>query len=356
MTGATMVKMKKYKITVCVCVVLAIIAFSSNVWAEENQTLVDHEGGVYYTIQKGDTLWDLSERFSDSPWIWPDLWKENPQIPNPHFIYPGERIRLLHNKGVEVQSTESVVEAVEHARVAQTEAEAPEPEKEAPFFRYSPIDRVGFMRKTPVDPLGTIFDVKGGHTKISQGDIVYIKAAEGKALTPGSRYTVYRTLDPIVEKETKTVIAIQHYLTGLVEIIQVEPRFATAQVVRSYRTIYVNDSIMPYRQRDKKITLAESVKGLEGKILLSEEHHSLIGMDYVVFIDKGQKDGVKPGQSYSVYYQEEQPGESSKETILLAPVEFGRLLVLDTEETTAAAVITKSQKSISPGDRIGSLD
>jgi len=124
-------------------------------------------------------------------------------------------------------------------------------------------------------------------------------------------------------------------------------------VVRSYRTIYVNDLIMPYKQRSPKITLAESVKGLEGTILLPEERQKLIGTHHIVFIDKGREDGVKPGQHYNVYYQEKQPIDpSTKKDALLTPVVFGSLLVLDTEETTAAAVVTNSQKTIAPGEKI----
>ncbi|MBC8394920.1 MAG: LysM peptidoglycan-binding domain-containing protein [Deltaproteobacteria bacterium] len=346
-----MVKKKLSMITIFVCVFSAMIAFSSYVSAEENETSMDHEAGVYYTIKKGDTLWDLSNRFSDSPWLWPDLWEENPQIPNPHFIYPGEHIRLLHNKGVEVESTESTVQAVEHAGVVQAE----KPEEEAPFFKYSSINRVGFVKKTPLTPHGIIFKVKGGHKKIGQADIVYINPAGDATLAPGSRYTVYRTLDPMVDKKTKTIIGIQHYLTGVVEIIQVEPGFSLAKVVRSYRTIEINDMIMPYKQRSPKITLAESVKGLEGTILLPEERQKLIGTHHIVFIDKGREDGVKPGQRYSVYYQEKQPIDpSTKKDAMLPPVVFGSLLVLDTEETTAAAVVTRSQKTIETGDKISS--
>jgi nucleoid-associated protein YgaU len=42
-----------------------------------------------YVIQRGDTLWDLSSRYLDSPWYWPKLWSYNPQVENPHWIYPG---------------------------------------------------------------------------------------------------------------------------------------------------------------------------------------------------------------------------------------------------------------------------
>ncbi len=47
-----------------------------------------------YVIQRGDTLWDLSGKYLDSPWYWPKLWSYNPQIENPHWIYPGNPLRL----------------------------------------------------------------------------------------------------------------------------------------------------------------------------------------------------------------------------------------------------------------------
>jgi len=75
--------------------------------------------------------------------------------------------------------------------------------------------------------------------------------------------------------------------------------------------------------------------------------------DAVVFMDKGRQEGVKVGQSYSIYYQEEEyPDPKEKESILLSPVDFGKILVLRTEETTATALVTMAQKAIEPGATI----
>ena len=99
---------KKLRIIRYLLILAAMIFFPFHLFAQESKEIVEHETGFYYTVQKGDTLWDLSERFSDSPRLWPELWKDNSKISNPHWIYPGERIRLFHRKGIEsfVKKTE----------------------------------------------------------------------------------------------------------------------------------------------------------------------------------------------------------------------------------------------------------
>src|SRR3954471_24806671 len=52
-----------------------------------------------YVIQKGDTLWDLSQKFLNNPWYWPKIWSLNPSIENPHWIYPGNKLRLMPGEG-----------------------------------------------------------------------------------------------------------------------------------------------------------------------------------------------------------------------------------------------------------------
>jgi hypothetical protein len=305
---------------------------------EPGEETLELESGLYYTIEKGDTLWDLSEHFYDSPWIWPDLWQKNQQIANPHWIYPGEQIRLYSREELETM--------VRPETEAGPEVAIQPPE--SPYYLYTAIDSVGFIRKKPVSPSGTIFKVKEGKVMITELDLVYVRPIGKTTFEPGDRFTVFRTLKPVKDKDTKALVGVQHYLLGVVEITDVQPKFAMGRIVESFRHIELNDLLMPYEAQSPKIILTESKEGLKGKIIVSEEHESVFA-DTVVFIDKGRQEGVKVGQSYSVYYQEkEYLDPKEKESILLPPVDFGKILVLRTEETTATALVTMAEKAIEP--------
>jgi hypothetical protein len=330
------------------------LLFSAPSTATDQIDGVTSETGFYYTIQKGNTLWDLSRKFNDSPWLWPELWEENDQISNPHWIFPGERIRLYKKSGdqaitkTEPGQTVAVVPAKPAMKMKAT----------APFFVYSAIDRVGFIRKPPVPNSGTIFEVQGRKILISEGDMIYVRPAgviPPGVFIPGSRHTVFRYLKPTDEHDSAETIGTQHYILGFVEVIKQEPDMVIAKVLKSFRPIQVDDLLMPFSQRQSRIELKASTPGIDGQIISSEEHSALTGDYTLAFIDKGRADNIEVGQQYSIYSQQklvmENNAPSSKR---LPPVDFGTLLVLHTEQTTATVIITNAADNIAPGERFRS--
>lgn len=301
--------------------------------------LTETENGYYYTVQKGDTLWDLSKRFSNTPWVWPELWEENSRIiANPHLIYPGQKLKLVRAKG-------------SHAPDSGISAQ---PGLDGIHYYYSLAEQYGFIRRAEVTPDGIIFKARDrGLTLISQGNIVYVKPEGNAALAKGARMTVFRTYEPMVDKASRQLIGTQHLLCGIVEILQQEPDYAIARVVKSYRSIKIGDKLMPYAERALRIPLQTSQTGIDGALLLSEEHLNMFAQQHIAFIDRGKLHGIRPGQIYSIYYRDEHTlGSRQSPKMITTPVDYGELLVLHVEDNTATVLITESEQEFTAGTRM----
>ena len=326
----------KQKLTMAICLFtfFSLLMVPLSLPAAEGEATVEYETGFYYTVQKGDTLWDLSQKFSDTPWQWPEMWQENQTIANPHRIYPGDVIRLYRRKGMYSYAPDDFDKI---------------------YYYYSAIERVGFIRKKPVVAHGTLYKVREKRDLISDGNIVYLAPADGHQLAPGQRYTTFRTLSPLKDADDASYIGVQHVLTGVVEIFQTEAEYSVAKVIKAYRPIHINDLIMPFYRRLPRLELQPSPPGIEGHFIKPEENMTIFGETDIAFINKGKVDGLKPGQLFTIYYRDEHTlvgKQSNSKKTLFTPVDFGQLLVLHTEDTTATVLITDSDKEFKPGTLI----
>ncbi len=325
--------------------------------AQEPDQILEHETGFYYTVQEGDTLWDISQHFNDTPWLWPELWKENDQIPNPHWIYPGERIRLYHGMGKHKYQTDKAElhpPTPSLQPIDATQIQSTEPVVTEKYVYYSGMDQIGFIRKEPVNCLGSIFKVEGNKEMISTGDTIYIQPLENLKMdfSPGGRYTVYRPLAPTNDKKSTKRIGTQYYLLGIIEVTKNETGYAIAKVIDIYREILLGDRLMPYVKRPIQIPISEAPVGLEGRIITSEEHSKIIGENTIAFINKGENDSILPGQNFEIFYRMEHSKRAKKTlNVDLVPIKIGSLVVLHTEKETSTVLIYDSSQSISSGEK-----
>jgi hypothetical protein len=296
------------------------------------------ETGLYYTVQRGDTLWDLSTRFYDSPWVWPDLWEKNKEIPNPHWIYPGQVVRIY---------TKAEIEAM----LGEARPDITVDPGEGAFFYFPGINRVGFVRKPPAEAWGTIFEEVEDKELLSSGDLVYVRPLNGQTFKLGARFSLYRLTREFKNEETGEPYGMQHFMTGVIEITEVYPEFVIGKIVESYRTVKLHDLLLPYEDLSPKVYLTESPAGLKGTIIDAQMKISMFAKDFVVFIDRGEKDGVKAGQLYTVFEQKKaRLDPDSRELTLLPPVDYAEILILRVEEATATAFVTYSQRILEAGD------
>jgi len=80
-----------------IIVLLAGMLVTVAVYAAGAQLRANHPDS--YTVRRGDTLWDISAKFLSKPWLWPEIWQANPQVRNPHLIYPGDVLNLSFING-----------------------------------------------------------------------------------------------------------------------------------------------------------------------------------------------------------------------------------------------------------------
>ncbi len=317
--------------------VFAAIGFAVPLAAEGLQA--ENESGWYYTVQKGDTLWGLSKRFSQGPWVWPELWQENSRIiSNPHLIYPGQKLKLARMRLPRPESPSSPEAA----------------SAEGIHYFLSTADQVGFIRREPVAPAGVISRGRDQNRRLlSEGDLLFVTPQEGSSLAPGGWMTVYRTFDPIFSADKRRLLGTQHLLCGVVEILERGPGFVTAKLIKSYRPVYAGDKLMPYAKRPVRIPVLPAEPGIEGGFIRAEEEHRMFAETNIAFIDRGRKHGIQIGQIYSVYEPVLlDPGSRGGRKITGPAQDYGEILVLHVEEETSTVLVTDSQKEFFAGGRV----
>ncbi len=334
--------MPKKNVCILSVLLLTFLLFLSGSGAAESNiqdSLGRDSSGFYYTIQKGDTLWDLSRKFYNSQWDWPGLWEMNDRIKNPHLIYPGKRIRVFLKKEQEAE------------KVVQKEPRKKQEIK--PTFSYPNMDCLGFIKKNAVSPLGNIIrSVKNDHL-ISENDTVYIEASGRGQPAPGKRYRVYTTREVEREYKGETFQGVLHMVKGIVEITGKKSGYFTGKITRSLDAINPDDLVMEYAQKSEEIPVEANPPRIDANLVCNDNDDTLMGEDSVAYINRGSRDRIRPGQIYTVF-REPEAAESAfrKNTdIEFEPVKVGRLVVLHTEDISSTVIILKNAKDmvVEPG-------
>jgi hypothetical protein len=328
------------KIVIC----LVFLGLWSQVWADE-----------FWVVKEKDTLWNICERYYGNPFLWPKLWQINSHLTNPHWIYPGDILWLK-------ETPEELIEAAKKIKVAKVEEE----EEFYPLtWRF--LESAGYLSASPESPSGKILQALGEKNRetIADRDIVYVEFKKDVIPQQGSEWTIFRVSPPIKHPVTHKKVGYLHQILGVVKLIEVYPildadpknrgltwtkaypQVAKAEVIRCYDVIYVNDFIKPYKPpKPSFITLyKEKPPSLRAWIVATKDRASEVAFPHVIYIDVGEEQGLKPGQTLGVFRREEK--------INIPPLPLGEVLIIKTTPQTATAIITKSKYTFQLGDEIG---
>jgi hypothetical protein len=333
----------------------------------------------YYTVKAGDTLWDLSGRFLNNPWYWPKVWSYNPEITNPHFIYPGSVVRFYP----------SAEEGP--GRVAPVDVARAEPEIEAPR-ELDDLSRADMKRPQEIgegDEVAVVGPYKIGYVApkglfarrdsfvtpreleesatltasfeekqlLSLHDRAYARFAQAAPVRRGETYLLYRTERPVRHPESGELFGYQSVILGAAKVVAVDDKAVTLDIEQAFEPIERGALLAPFAQKlVKQVQRRPNPRELAGVIVATQQEIvTEIGEHHMVFVDKGRQDGVEEGNVFTVVRSGDPYGREpslAQNDPTLPSESVGSLLVVDAQQTSSAALVVKSLRELYVGDRV----
>ena len=306
-----------------------------------------------YTVKKGDTLWGISGMYLQQPWLWPELWDVNPQIDNPHLIFPGDVLQLVWVDGaprLRLQRGRDV-KLAPNMHVSPLELAIP----------LIPLDEIGaFLLRHRIlgpDQLGdSAYVVAGaqGHIISAPGDRIY-----GRGIFPaGERaFGIYRPGETYRDPLTNEVLGYQAQEVGNARLLS-----ATAEEVKELEVsrvteeVRIGDRVLPMEERVLDATFQPRAPDqlLEDAFMIAVDGGvSQIGALDIVVINKGRRDGLQIGHVLAVY----QAGELVFDTVAGANVRLpdaraGLAMVFESFEKASYAIVLKTNRPLKILDKV----
>jgi len=317
------------------------------------QPLIKDNFPSTYTVVPGDTLWDISGLYLENPWMWPEIWHVNPQIENPHLIYPGDRLALVYVDGKPrlVINRSGEVKLRPKLRTSPLGSGIPAIPLEAisPFLSRSRVFEPGEMEPAP-------YIIAGPDRRLltSAGEKIY---ARGELEGDGRAYGIYRKGTVYKDPQTKEVLGVQAREVGSSRILRFpnEDQVFTAQVNSSSEEIRVSDRLLPFSDQDVGATFypKEPEVDVDGQIIAVEGGVNSIGRYDVVTINRGRREGMQEGDVLSVLRAGERIKDSvERDLVKLPDEEAGLLIVFRVFEKVAYGLVLESSRPLSLYDKV----
>lgn len=308
-----------------------------------------------YTVVKGDTLWDISGRFLREPWKWPELWHANPQVENPHLIYPGDSLslvyvdgqpRLMLNRGAS-RGTIKLSPTVRTTPMAEAIPTIPLEAINSFLLSNRIIDSAEQFEAAPYIVAGNAERVISG-----SGDRVYGRGVFEDNI---SVYGIFRQGKTYVDPDTQEFLGINADDVGSAEILDMEGDIATMMLTRVTQEARIGDRLFASEERAINSTFmpSEPEEDINGLILDVPRGVTQIGQFDVVTLNKGARDGIKDGNVLAVY----KTGETVRdrvtgENVKIPDERAGLLMVFRTYEKLSYGLVLQATRSLAVQDKI----
>lgn len=311
-----------------------------------------------YTVKSGDTLWDISGQFLHSPWRWPKVWRKNPQIDNPHLIYPGDVLTLHDCDGrpcIGLERGRNVVKLSPEMRAL------PRREVVTPL----PMSVLqAFLREHRIvhdaEPLDELAYVIAGDNKrliSGAGDPVFARVADSAdiaALTSGESLGIFRPGELYNDAAGKP-LGRELIGIGEAELLSRADDVVRLRVQKAAQEVRNNDILLPLdtrlqaqdmRPRVPQHDVAGHIVGVPGGV-------RFIGRLQVVAIDLGTQDGIQPGHVLRIDQQGERVIDPRTDELIKLPDETaGTLVVFRPYDNISYAIVMEATNTLAVGDAV----
>jgi hypothetical protein len=327
----------------------------------------DSEGrrGRIHIVVAGDTLWDISDAYLGTPWVWPSIWRENDDIPNPHLIYPGDHIWITPSEMRRISAEEAAAMLANHpsepAATGDLALDTPAPEvRELPqaveepaergTYRVSMREMAGMITPDQLEAAASIVGRVPERTLLTQEDDIYIGLGEGD-VSAGDQFTVFRTHEKVFDPDSGVLLGYHVEFLGWVEVKETFPETSRANIRMSAAEIAEGDRLIPREPLPAEIALQASPADVEGRISFFPQQRVVIGYNDFVYLNRGSVDGLEVGSPLDVYrpgYPAEDDARHQK--VLVPDHVIGRLIVVRTAEASAVAAVVTAKTELELGD------
>lgn len=304
-----------------------------------------------HTVKQGDTLWGITGTFMGDAWQWPRVWSYNPEITNPHWIYPGAVVRL--KLGAEGEKVTTLLSGT------QVKIKASKHKDNSVFLRDE-----GYIERDAMKAAGVIAGANEEHMLLAYDDKVYVHFDDPKFAKAGNELAIFAEIpsDQRLDDEEGQLVRI--FGTARIDDYDPDTKVSRAVITEALDPIERGYKVAPIRRKFLEVEPRTNRKGIQARVVATMRPQLLVGDYGVVFVDVGREDGVQVGNRFLVV----RSGDAWQKALDDNPKELGataelpkqpkypdeaiaELRVVDVRKKSAMCLVTSSLQPVAMQDR-----
>tara|TARA_R110001606_G_scaffold346892_5_gene496088 strand:- start:50567 stop:51598 length:1032 start_codon:yes stop_codon:yes gene_type:complete len=332
------------------------VLFSVPLFAKD--VLLNDSHPQNYEVVKGDTLWDISAKFLQQPWQWPEIWQVNPQIKNPHLIYPGDMLSLSYINGRPVLTLTRGLTAYKLSPKAREikleEAISTIPRSAIAAFLSKPL----VVDEETLNNAPYIVASTDERLILGAGDRAYVRGIEGDEI---EQFSVFRGGKVYTDPETTEVLGHEAIYTADA-LLETASDVSTIMLRNTNREVSTGDRLLPVDdgQNDMNFFPHSPEQAVNGRIISVFDGVSQVGQYQIVVLNRGTRESIEVGHVLAIM----RAGQTVSDTvtadrddmITLPDESAGVAMVFKVFEKVSYALVMKASSAIHLNDKVRAIE